>query len=191
MPRGRPATLDALGRTHKRYKDRLESYKNERPQLIYMSMRQKSNQFIRDEKAFKDSVEEVYDHIAAKSAAASKSCGLQILLIVRQVLLDYGQEMRDTGKAKVVQHRFKNLRVPTEIPSTNKHYRRKCKKQKILFQTLAADFEAMSLILYLENRMVKSRIIHEDDKLKMEDALFTLNVKAEESLDDLRMILLA
>ena len=191
MVRGRLPTLDALGRTHAVFKNKIESYKDERPHFIYMSMRQKANQFIRDEQLYKDCIEDVYDQIAASSTAASKSCGLQILLKVRSVLLDYGQEMRATGKAKSVQHCFFNMKLPKDIPESNKCYRRKCKKQKILFQTLAADIEAMCLILFLEKQMIKSKKITEDGKLGMNHALFKLNGKAEDALDDLRMIVLA
>ena len=184
-------TLDALGRTHAIFKDKVEEYKEVRPPFRFLSMRNQSNKFIRDEKAYGDSVEDAYDQIAATSRAASQACGLQILLRTRDVLHEYGSDMRERGHSRAVQHRFQNLRIPSDIPETNQYYRRKCKKQKIYFQTLAADFEAQSLMIYLEKSLVKSGYIVEGEKLQMTNELFKLHPKAEEALDDLRMILLA
>ena len=183
--------IDALGQTHAIFKEKIEAYKESRPPFRFLSARNQFNIFIKDEKVFRESIEEAYDQIAATSAAASKSAGLHVLLIVRDALLAYGQDMRQNGKAKRIQHRFLNLRHPNEIPIANLYYRRKAKKQKVFQQSLAADMEAQSLIIFMEKRLVKSGHIIEAEKIPMTNDVFKLNTKAEDALDDLRMIVLA
>ena len=190
MPKkAKSPSVDPLQRTHEIMKTKLDSYREVREVFQYISMRNKRNEFLTDEAVHTKVVEKIFLHIAATSKACKKDAGLEILELIKTALMDHAKDSRKVGCFSLVQHRFHNIKEKDDLHPASL-YKRKIKQQKFLMQTIAADFEAMALVAFLERKQYKTGKILKSDRLPFTHNIFKLTSDAENALDDLRAILL-
>ena len=190
MPKkGKVTESDPLQRTHEVMKKKLDKYREVRPDFQYISMRNKRNEFLKDDENHSKIVEKIFLHIAANSKACKKDAGLEVLEMIKDVLMVHAKESRQKGCFSLVQHQFHNIKEKADMHPASL-YKRKIRQQKYLMQTIASDFEAQALVAFLERKQYKTGKILKADRLPFTHQLFKLSTEAEYALDDLRSILL-
>ena len=167
---------------------RLERYVRARPHHRYLSMRLLRLKFLLDTEVHEKYIREAYDILSEKAPAADKVGGLHILLVVRDVLIEHGESVRaNKASAPSLETRYTILKTRNEVHPMCP-IKRKLPQQIEFLQVLGADMEAMAIMLYCEQRLVKDGLILEDEKIKATNAIFEVNNEAEKCLNDLRMI---
>ena len=167
---------------------RLTRYVRARPEYRFHSMRLQRLRLILDEAAHIKFIEEAYDILAAGSKAADLVGGLHVLLVVRDVLLDHGIDMRSNIAApSAVDHRFTILKSRDQVHPMCP-IKRKLPRQIEYLQKLGAEMEGIAITLFLESKLIKNETITKAQSFGSDHVFHAINPEAEKALNDLWMI---
>ena len=184
----RRKSRDNLQRAARIQIQRLDRYVRSRPQYKYLSMRILRLKFILNTEAHEKYIRLAYDLLSEETLVADKVGGLHILLLIRDVLVDHGTEVRNNkAAAPSLEHRYQVIKTMAQVHPMCP-IKRKLPQQIEFLQVAGADMEALALIMYLEDKLVKDGKILKDDRLPQDHQVYEVNGEVEKCLNDLRML---
>ena len=182
---------DALQVSHATFTAKMTEYSSQiRPVYAFTSMRQKRLKLIKDGPLHKKYINKAVKNMVKNSLAANKTTGRYVLKYIRDKILLHGYLFRNHNIRFRCDHIFTNVKRKSDIHPKSK-YKRTWRKQKSHMKMIGSDIESQALILFLEQKLVDSNVILEEDKLPDDHHLLTLTEPCETALDELRMLKLS
>ena len=182
---------DNLHRAARNQAARLDKYQNLRPQVKFASMRIKRMEFLLDNGLHQKFIKQAYNLMFENTLAGRLMGGLRVLQIVRDVLLNLGLEVRSNSAASPsFDNKFQALKLRSEVHPFCP-LMRKLPQQIEMLQMVASEMESFAIMLYVDEKLVKSGQLQDNNRFQSIDYVFVVNKAVEKALNDLRMIRLS
>ena len=181
---------DSLSASMEPFRYKMEKFRERHDSLRYRSIRLMRKNMLQDNEAHVTALGKALQKLTSNSEAAIKVNGINVLMNVRTAQIDHARKFRENPNpgANPGIHVFEPLINEGELHSMSP-LKRKVRFQIEQLQYLGADFEAVTLIYYLEDRMIKERTMTEEQRLRVKSRLLKLTPKGEYYLNELRSLL--
>ena len=180
--------FDQLAEVHEISTRRLDGYCKKRPIFNNMSQRRKKAQFLADINGYEKYLHEAYLHIVGGCEAGQKQGSHSVLNFIKTSLKDHATANID--KKVNSTHVYECFKIKEDIPERNP-YKKKCSSQKRFLQIVGAELQSTAMVLYLEQALIQAEILTKEDSIKSDDPLIKVSTKANDCLDDLRILYLS
>ena len=181
---------DSLSSSMEPFRYKMEKFRERHQSLRYRSIRLMRKSMFLDQEAYEVAINKALAQVTSNSEAAAKVHGINVLFEIRTKQIAHATKFRNKaspGGSPGV-HSFEPIVTEAQIHSMSS-LKRKLRFQRDQIQFLSADFEAIVLIFFLEDNMIKEGVMNDEKRLKTTSKLLKLSPKGEYNLNEVRSLL--
>ena len=186
---GFDALSDDLSLVNDIFEKKIDEYTERYPNIRHPSRRAMREKFVKCPVLHSAYINQAARLAKLQSTSASRAGGITVINHIRDALIDSGEvyrsEMKPSRRAPQI-----GLLVDRDELHPESILLPRWRHQKTYLRVVAAELEAMGLILYLDHNLIEEKLILENQRIDKYNAAWNFSRLSEENIDIVRHLYL-